>query len=265
MKTTARCSCASYRPRALRTRCVLLRLLFSRSRPVRSRCPFSSLKRIASIASLHRTILELQSAALAAQSHAMASLATPSATPPLRSPPSHYRTQPYDHDRPRHPPQQQHSPRLVHAHTGGSPPQLHHHSRSSSYHNAAANGYPTLPPISSMGGGGDPAMTYGEPPRKRSRPSPPSTTSAAATASSAPPNRPSPEYPLSPYSAETSHHSRDRRPSVSGASAGYVNGWSSSGQANGRGRMGVSSLLGTGAEDDGDVKYRRMSAERSSR
>jgi len=113
----------------------------------------------------------------------------------------------------------------------------HSHSHSSSHSNPHQQ-HPTLPPISTL--------QSAEPARKRSR-----VSSSSSTTSS---NRVSPpEYPLSPYSTGSNRSPRTLYPAPASA---HVN----------QGRLSVSSLLGgTPNEEDGDVKYRRMSAERSTR
>ncbi|KAG8858713.1 hypothetical protein FRB96_004850 [Tulasnella sp. 330] len=231
-------------------------------------------ERIASVASLQRTILELQSAAIqqGARALATAGYATPSTTPPSHSPPLPHQHAAQHHAHHSHHRHHSRHPSITASYgPGGSPPTRHEAYPNAASSSASSSSYPTLPPIASMG-----PMTYGEPPRKRARaaasPPPPQTRSGVS-------RRGSPEYPLSPYSMDSSSNTRNTRQSPPRRSNGYADAptlsssssqqWSAPNAApvyaNGHGRVSVNSLLGAGSEDDGDVRYRRMSAERSSR
>lgn len=236
-------------------------------------------QRIASVASLHRTILELQSAAvkdLNARALTTAGYATPSTTPPSHTPPLphqhavQHQNQPH-HGHGQHQYSDSRRASMATAYGPGGSPPTRHEPYPTAIASSSSSSYPTLPPIASMG-----SMAYGEPPRKRARAAaspPPSTRSGAGGAS-----RASPEYPLSPYSMDSSStNNNNNNTHSSRRSNGYANAPPSSqqqqqwpiapaGYANsGHGRVSVNSLLSARSEDGGDVRYRRMSAERSSR
>ncbi|KAG9014852.1 hypothetical protein FRB94_009010 [Tulasnella sp. JGI-2019a] len=211
-------------------------------------------ERIASVASLHRTILELQAASVNVQNNARAlataGYATPSITPPMHSPPlphpSHHQHPSQRHSR--HPSMSGITSTYGH---GGSPPSHHEPYPNGSSSSAS---YPSLPPIATMNG-------YGEPSRKRARAASPTPAPNGGS------RRGSPEYPLSPYSMDSSsriHRSPPRHSNGYSSTAPPPPQWSGH-PPSGHGRVSVTSLLGTASEDDGDVRYRRLSAERSSR
>jgi len=201
-------------------------------------------QRIAAVASLHQTILQLQASALQSGGNALSpSLPggpTPTPTPPVRSPlptQSHRRSI------------TSYSPPM---HSAPAPSYAPQHPPSSS---ASYFSHPTLPPISTLRTSPPPA-SYQEGTRKRARVSPSSSTSS---------NRPSPDYPLSPYSAGSGRSPRQQHHHQSSAGVPLRPAPYPPPSSHTRGRLAVSSLLGIGNEEDGDVKYRRMSAERSTR
>ncbi|KAG8934036.1 hypothetical protein FRC01_005497 [Tulasnella sp. 417] len=231
-------------------------------------------QRIAAVATLHQTILQLQAAALAAPALAAAGavgaaagvsgaltngLSTPTPTPPVHSPPPpvqhmhhhHRSSREYPHP-PHHHPSRPESP-------PGAARSITPTAYSSYYAVTSSSSHPSLPPISTLQSASSAAAYGGEDERSRKR----SRVSSSGSSSSSH-RRQSPDYPLSPYSqgSRRSPNQQNAMPSVRSAPYPTANERE---QRHPGGRLAVGSLLGTGQDEDGDVKYRRMSAERTTR
>ncbi|KAG8965624.1 hypothetical protein FRC00_010177 [Tulasnella sp. 408] len=230
-------------------------------------------QRIAAVATLHQTILQLQAAALAAPALAAAGavgaaagvppaltngLSTPTPTPPVHSPPP-----PVQHMHHHHRSSREYPPPHHQASRPESPPgaarSITPTAYPSYYAATSSSSHPSLPPISTLQSASSATAYGGEEERSRKR----SRVSSSGSSSSSH-RRQSPDYPLSPYSqgSRRSPNQQSALPSVRSAPYPTANERE---QRHPGGRLAVGSLLGAGHEEDGDVKYRRMSAERTTR
>ncbi|KAG9017536.1 MCM DNA helicase complex subunit [Tulasnella sp. 427] len=223
-------------------------------------------QRIAAVATLHQTILQLQAAALAAPAIAAAGagagvpppltngLSTPTPTPPVQSPPASLHHIHHHHRQSRDYP-----PSHLQASRPESPPGAGRSTTPTAYTSyyavSSSASHPSLPPISTLQSSSMPYPGREEDhPRKRSRHS-------SSGSSSSSHRRQSPDYPLSPYS-QGARRSPNQQSVLPPRSAPYPT-LSERESRHPGGRLAVGSLLGQ--EEDGDVKYRRLSAERTTR